>query len=97
MKKNAFNAWTTYVFMDFQIKIKYGNMTYDYSLQYSRKDDKYPNDLQEEVDVMRRVKFQPNKGTIRSRSGNSSSSETSFTSQEETRVNVLHVDHRNIY
>ena len=54
-KKNAFEVWSTMVFMRGSDKRKYQELVHDFSVQYAIKNDQYPKTLQEAVDVMRKV------------------------------------------
>ena len=65
MKKNAFEAWSTMVFMRGSYKKKYGELIYDLSIQYVIKNNQYPKILQEAVYVMRKVQFRAEKKKIK--------------------------------
>ena len=46
MKKNAFESWSTMVFMRESYKRKYGELIHDFSIQYAIRNNKYPKTLQ---------------------------------------------------
>ena len=55
-KKNAFEAWSTLVFMRVSDKRKYEELINDLSVKYAIKNNKYTKTLHKAVDVMRKVK-----------------------------------------
>ena len=57
MKKNAFEAWSTMVFMRGSDKRNDGKLLHYLSIKYAINIDQYTKTLQEAVDVMRKVKF----------------------------------------
>ena len=66
MRKNTFEVWSTMFFMRVSDKRKDGELIYYFSIQYTIKNDQYPKTLQEAVDVMRKVKFRPEKNNNKS-------------------------------
>ena len=57
IKKNAFEAWSTMVFMRGSYNRKYEELIHNLSIKHVIENDQYPKTLHEAVDVMRKVKF----------------------------------------
>ena len=57
MKKHAFEAWLTMVFIIVLDKLKYGELIRDLSIHYTINNNSYLKTLQVAVDVKRKVKF----------------------------------------
>ena len=51
-RKNAFEAWSTILFIRESDKIKYVELIHDYSIQYAINNNKYLKTLQESVNIM---------------------------------------------
>ena len=47
-------------------KRKYWELVHDFSIQYAFNNDQYPKTIQEEVDVMRKVKLKPERNNDKS-------------------------------
>ena len=66
MKENAFEAWSTMVFVRGSYQRKYGELIHDSSIQYAINNNQYPKTLQEAINVMHKVKFKTEKNSYKS-------------------------------
>ena len=57
MNKNAFEVWSTMLFMKGSDKRKYGEFVHDFSIQYEMKNYQYPKTMQEALNIVHKAKL----------------------------------------